>query len=140
MDLNKYPNSIYLGVLDGVSYYLLKPEWQCGWYWAYSWMTNYDDDHMHYQFGFIRELTNTYLDDDEKWLIEECMQTVKQLKATAEVFRRGGSHVTAKNPCKELLQDSSLVSKINQELIPKQLEIVWDILTKPSRLENFKYE
>jgi hypothetical protein len=50
------------------------------------------------------------------------------LKASAELFHRGGSNV-ATNPCSELIKNEEWEKQINHEILPLIFEKIYTILT-----------
>jgi hypothetical protein len=45
----------------------------------------------------------------------------------AAIVNRGGSHIITK-PGKEYLKDNDMYRKLVEELIPKQCQILWDLI------------
>lgn len=129
--LNDYPDELFLGYdCIGQPVSLVKPEWQCNWYWGVRTLIS-NDFIKKYHTGLLHELKYCIITDyEDTWLIDEYMLTLKHLQTTAEVFGRGGSYITA-NPCKELLIDETLVHKINYKLIPKIVDEMYQVLLKP---------
>jgi hypothetical protein len=130
---------------DNSRIYLTLPTWDCGWYWSFGYLGN-NKEHYHlsgYQkkdhflkledgsFKLLTEARNLHmhdvlmvdydlnpkLSDSNLWKFCELARTAYSLKETAEVFGRGGSHITT-NPCAELIKNPELVKKINEELLP----------------------
>lgn len=144
---------ILLGKNNGENIYLSPPSWDCGWYWGFGYLGN-KNCHYHvdglkkidtynsekiifeYEFvnlydGFKKHFGETFIvkEDKDIWTLAELFATFYQLKETAETFGRGGSHYTT-NPCKEILIDTDLVTKINNVLLPQVFEEIYKILNK----------
>ena len=124
--------------------WLTMPEWSCSWYWSFGYLGN-KDEHYHldgYQtkhhtfttdkgeFKHIREKRNICMYDALKedyvlqehiyknlWTFCELSLAIYALKASAELFHIGGSHMTA-NPCKHLIRDKAKEDNINKEVLP----------------------
>lgn len=136
---------------DGTSYWLQEPSWDCDWYWGIGYIesfTNNDqpelsediDSHTHFDYEIFGKDTDSYekfkeifcdnpFTDKEIWQILELMKTAYTLNDTAEIYVMGGSHYT-ESPCEDILKDSRAAAKINEELLPKIFEALWNILTK----------
>ncbi|MDC0644077.1 hypothetical protein OAP32_00705 [Crocinitomicaceae bacterium] len=129
---------------DGKAIYISDPTWDCGWYWSFGYLGN-DDEHYHlenYQstdhafkledgtFKLLTEKRNINMYDalvadydlepnirTNLWTFCELVLTAYSLKKTAELYGRGGSHMTT-NPCKELLTKPDVVTHINDVALP----------------------
>jgi hypothetical protein len=122
--------------LDGVAIYLDLPKWDCNWYWGFGYLGN-RDRHYHlktYQeeggfcgkhrnismfdaFKADYKLCPTLAEDNNLWKFCELVTTVYALLEVAEIFNRGGSHMTA-NPCRKLLKSPEQYQHINNVLLP----------------------
>lgn len=133
---------------DGARIYLTKPTWDCGWYWSFGYLGN-RNEHYHldsYQskdhflkledgsFKILTEKRNKCMYDclledydlnpkikENLWTFCELALTAYSLKEAAEVFNRGGSHMT-KNPCCDIIKNHDMVEKINKEMLPAVFE------------------
>ena len=129
---------------DGEVIYLTDPTWDCGRYWSFGYLGN-SQEHYHlenYQsadrvfkledgtFGMLTEKRNISMYDaliadydlepgilKNLWTFCELALTAYALKKTAELYGRGGSHMTT-NPCKELLTKPDIVTHINEVELP----------------------
>ena len=139
---------------DSRRIYLELPTWDCDWYWSFGYLGNAKEHYhlSGYQSkqrfftnedGKLVVLTekrnmcmrdclledynlNPLLIEDEHtlWTFCELALTAYQLKETAEVLGRGGSHMTT-NPCENIIKDEDMVKKINTVMLPavfKQIE------------------
>ena len=137
--LNEYPKKLCIGRHNKEFIYLTSPSWDCGWYWGFGYLGN---ENCHYHIDGLTEHESINLfdafkkhfgesliikNDNDLWKLCELFQTFYTLKETAELFRCGGSHYT-ENPCKELLIDKNLVTKINEVLIPNIIDEIYKIL------------
>lgn len=138
--LNDYPDKVYLGTsLDNEELYLYKPSWDCDWYWGFGYVgnknlhTHLNSLHPDKVIWKLKEVfqQNSFIikEDKDYWLFCECVTSIYQLREIAELFYRGGSHITV-NPIKEDLQNLELYNKINSELIPKLIDEMYKILNK----------
>lgn len=130
---------------EGTKYWLEGASFDCGWYWGFGYVETYTNNnnpgasrdilsHQHFDtlflknYGFDDVLEATTMTEGEKWKLMELMKTYYNLKLTAEVFGRGGSHVSS-NPLCDEIKDEELVKKINNVLLPKVFEEVYKILS-----------
>jgi hypothetical protein len=119
-----------LGKVDGQRIYISAPSWDCGWYWGFGYLGN-KDCHYHLS-GLNREKninlkdaidqhfdkgTSLFCHDALTWTFTELVSTAYQLKETAEVLGRGGSHYTS-NPLTDLITNKDEVERINKIVLP----------------------
>lgn len=123
---------------DGDMYYLVKPKWDCGWYWGMGYIHSYTNNsqpersrdikmHTHFDFVFFHEkngydnfkefFAETPLADKEIWVLMELMKSAYKLREMADLCYRGGANYT-ENPCAELLKDTPEYQRINDVLLP----------------------
>ena len=127
--------------------YIEKPRIACGWYWGFGYLGN---DNCHYHLSSFREggitanqnttrnvcMHDCLLEDyalnphieKNLWQITELAKSIYTLKASAELFHRGGSH-QATNVGKDYLKDMELYEKLHYEYIPRQCQAFWDIIS-----------
>lgn len=105
---------------SGKNVYITKPKWDCGWYWSFGYLGN---ENWHYHLDGYKNGRNINMRDalitdyelSEKimgqlWTFCELALSIYQLKATAELLGRGGSHMS-KNPCADLILDKDYAKK-----------------------------
>ena len=134
---------------EGVRYWLEAPSWDCGWYWGFGYVETYTNNknperardvstHQHFDGLFLKKdifnsykklLINRTLSDKEIWQLLELMRTFYTLKESAELFGRGGSHIT-ENPSKEILKNKEITEHINKKLIPEITKKVIELLSE----------
>lgn len=131
---------IYLGVnSDGESISLKKHKWDCGWYWSFGYVGNrnlhYHIDSMinhpsHYDdkwTNVTRQFRETWLTQDQWWILRDLFITAYALKKAAECYRCGG-HQTHK------ARDHHVVSADMATLLNADLKIcldnIWVLLLK----------
>ena len=126
---------------DNKKVYLQTPSWDCGWYWGFGYIQQYNNrgsmvSHIHFNGLFLKKdiftsfkdyFKETTLQEKEIWTLLELMKSFYELKEIAELFGRGGSHITA-NPCKDILKDENLSNKINKVLIPAIFEEIKKVM------------
>lgn len=143
---------ILIGYNNNEPIYLSPPSWDCGWYWGFGYLGNRD---CHYHIdgltkietynkeaklyttksvnlydGFIEHFGNTLkVRKSELWTLVELFQTFYDLKKTAEVLGRGGSHYTT-NPAKEIIINTDEVTRINSIVLPHLFEEIYKILIR----------
>jgi hypothetical protein len=123
-------SKIYLGTvkegfkdLGGEKIYLYKHSWDCSWYWGLGYIGN-KDLHTHFEYVFLRGsseyslpniFSHTKLNQNNWWAILEMFSSAYKLREVADLYYRGGSHITT-NLCKDKLQDKELSDRINKDL------------------------
>lgn len=143
--ISNLPKKFYLGTDRREKFFLLRPEWECDWYWSLcqivsnkTWTHLNHISHINPKCGdqcLFDQLKNTFgnslsiTDDHDLWTFTEIVQTLYTLRKSAEVFYRGGSHIS-ENPDAKLLKCAIAVNKINNVLIPTQIKSLYEILSK----------
>lgn len=134
--LNDYPTKVLLGSnpIEG-KIYLIKPKWECDWYWCFGWIGNnnllinldklgnsniYDNIK-----GFI---PNVELSDTNLWKFCELTESIYTLKKSAELFHRGGSHIVYNAKYKEIMQNKEWCEHINYVIIPALIDELYKVL------------
>jgi hypothetical protein len=135
---------------QGVRYWLAAPSWDCGWYWGFGYIQT-KDSHEHFK-GFVgyqekydgdkkvfvkdeyvhniwnnKRLVKTTFTEKEGWTLSELFKTFYHLKESAEVFGKGGSHISA-NPCASVIQNKDWAKHINEVMIPAVTKQIMEIL------------
>lgn len=133
--LNHYPEKVQLGVNhQGEAVFLLRPSWDCGWYWSFGYV-NTEDTHTHLdRLGdsnmvdnlkdYLAQMT---LDDKDLWIFCELAVTIYTLKSMAELLHLGGSHYTH-NPCYDILIQPDWLHHINHVLIPTLIDELYKVI------------
>lgn len=150
--LREYPKYVKLGTsshFDG-DVFIDRPTWDCGYYWGFGYLERWNarkgdiDFHSHidYEFGTNKDGRRVYwyngmqelLDqgdvfdnDHQRWQFLEIVKTIYNLKMTAEVLGRGGSHY-ASNPLSDEIYNPIEVRRINEDLIPKLIDEMYKVL------------
>lgn len=145
--------SVYLlGIRNKHKVFLRQASWDCGWYWGFGYIKE-PNSHSHwsslvgkqeyydidkscwrlstnyiYHLNENPEFTHTVLTDRESWDLAELMESFYALRNIAEVFNRGGSHITT-NPIKDIIKNSKEVDRINKIVLPELFKEVYKILT-----------
>lgn len=119
---------------DGTKHWLLEPSWDCGWYWGFGYIET-KDSHMHADdfyptFFDVNKDNNPILEtrtftQEEGYKLAELFQEFYTLKKSAEMWGRGGCHITTGFIPKK----AGLVQEINEILIPMVTEKIIEILT-----------
>lgn len=73
-------------------------------------------------------VTKSVLTDKESWLLAEYMKTFYTLSETAELYTRGGSHLSGCEKEQKLLKDSGLAEKINKQQLPELFKLIIALL------------
>ena len=150
--LREYPTFTKLGTsshFDG-DVFIVRPTWDCGWYWGFGYLERWNhrkgdiDFHSHidHEFGTnkdgrrvnwyegmkeVLDQGDVFENDKQRWKFLEIVQTIYNLKMTAEVLGRGGSHY-ASNPCADIIKNHDEVRRINEYLIPKLIDEMYKTL------------
>ena len=150
--LREYPKFVKLGTsshFDG-DVFIVRPTWDCGWYWGFGYLERWNarkgdiDFHTHInsQFSgneesprcnwyegmqYLLDKGDVFENDRQRWQFLEIVKTIYNLKMTAEVLGRGGSHYST-NPLSEDIKNHDEVRRINQYLIPKLIDEMYKVL------------
>lgn len=146
-ELIKFGKHYLLGIdKEGIKHYIEAPSWDCGWYWGFGYIHTYTNNNNpnnsrdingHYHASSFKgypnpeHLIKTPFTDKEWYTLRELINTAYTLKECAELFGRGGSHITT-NPLKDKLIDKEMVEKINKVLIPE----IWSEMLKILKEDN----
>jgi hypothetical protein len=152
MSKSNYRATLYLGTtredfkqLPSERIYLSKHTWDCGWYWGFGYIGN-KNLHTHFDITFLvggttydlpKVFSDTKLTQNNWWTILEMFSSAYKLREAADLYNRGGSHITT-NLCKDKLQDKELSDRINKDL-ELLLDRVWKYI-EDSIEENTKKE
>ncbi|HWQ96265.1 MAG TPA: hypothetical protein VN368_02720 [Candidatus Methylomirabilis sp.] len=122
----------------------------CGWYWGFGCIEVYTNqknpalakdinNHSHWDgllgkqpdgkyLHHINEcLQESVLTDTESWQLSDLMKSFYTLKEAAEVFGRGGSHLTTVKDF-DALKSHDMVKTINEVMLPALFKKVYSIL------------
>lgn len=136
--LREYPEKVLLGKdLQGSNIYLLKPRWECDWYWSFGHL-HVGDMFIHLNYlgnsvlldGIKVYFSELVISDKELWIFCELVESIKTLKSTAQLFTLGGANICSVNPCRDLLLNKHLADEINSTLIPNLIDEVYKVLKK----------
>lgn len=150
--LREYPTFTKLGTsshFDG-DVFIVRPTWDCGWYWGFGYLERWNaqkrdiDFHTHIDSQFSKnkdgrdcnwyegmkdlfDQGDVFENDKQRWRFLEIVKTIYNMKMTAEVLGRGGSHYAA-NPLSEEIKHHNEVRRINNYLIPKLIDEMYKVL------------
>ena len=150
--LREYPKFVKLGTstdLDGYVF-IVRPTWDCGWYWGFGYLERWNarrgdiDFHTHIDSKFSEnkkghrcnwydgmqdmfDQGDVFENDKQRWKFLEIVNTIYNLKMTAEVLGRGGSYYS-NNPLSEEIKNHDEVRRINEDLIPKLIDEMYKVL------------
>lgn len=150
--LREYPKFTKLGTSSHFNgdVFIVRPTWDCGWYWGFGYLERWDarkgdiDFHTHINVEFsengeshrcnwyegmkhLLDKGDVFVDDHDRWKFLEIVKTIYNLKMTAEVFGRGGSHY-GNNPLSDEIKNHDEVRRINEDLIPKLIDEMYKVL------------
>lgn len=130
---------------EETNYYLQAPSWDCEWYWGFGYITTFTNNkcpeksrdiesHQHAD-KFYPEwmgaknsfITNPTFSVDEGWEMAELFKQFYFLKDAADHFERGKCHVADTKI--ELWKKPWLTKEINEEILPKVMNRIIEILT-----------
>jgi len=150
-------DKIYLGTINDEKIYLSKHSWDCNWYWGFGYLGN---SKLHYHFssyltnnysdydavvenpiGFKHDwhrvdyiFKETWLTQDDWWLLLELFEQAYRLKKAAEVYRRGAGISYVKDITNQLVSES-VHQAINKDL-EKVLDTIWNYLLTAKKGNN----
>lgn len=117
--------------LGGEAIYLYKHSWDCNWYWGMGYIGN-KDLHTYFKSTFLKDrgtydikdiFSKTKLTQNNWWNILEMFETAYALREAADLYHRGGSHIS-NNLCRDKLKDEELAARLNKDL-KEVLDTVW---------------
>lgn len=132
---------------EGTRYYLASPKWKCGWYWSFGYINSFTNnkhpeksrDIESYQHankfmpdwftewnGSSPRLVKTTFSQKEGWELSELFKQFYFLRECAKNFERGKCHVAQTEI--ESWKDTELSERINNEILPKVMKRIIDIL------------
>ena len=139
----------------GILYWLSPASWDCGWYWGFGYVST-KDSHQHIDSSFMGKiqvynpdknvgdyteyihnifncptLTEVTFSEGEGWVLSELFKTFYILKESAEMWYRGGAHITS-NPLKTVLKRENEEKYTNTVLLPLVFEEIYKILKPKS--------
>lgn len=148
--LRDYPERVFLGNHpDFGGMYLIRPEWECNWYWSFGYLRPKSDNvrdwfHTHLD-GVLNDTGKTWYDAlNHVFGKSLAIPTVPDEldmplnKEMAEVLNRGGMHIS-NNPHAGLLKDQEQVHKINYEIIPALIDTFYVALGVVDPLPGIDY-
>ena len=136
----KWTAKYLLGYVDKEPIYLRPPSWDCGWYWGFGYLGNNNyhyhldaigkSENINFRDALLKHFdagTSIFRHDGLTWVFCELVLTAYQLKATAEMLGRGGSHITT-NPCASIIKDEAYTKHINEIVLPAVFDKIADTL------------
>jgi len=81
---------------------------------------------FHHHFNDHKEFQATVLSDNESWQLADLMKTAYTLKATAELYHTGNSHLTSVSGLS--LKNKKAENNINKVLLPRVFDAIYKIL------------
>jgi len=151
-----FDKDIFLIGIDtnGENVWLEAASWDCGWYWGFGYIERYTNNnhpdmasdissHTHWDTKIVGKQDNrdyihhlnenplfsqTVLTDSESWKLAELMKTAYTLKGSAEMFRRGVSHITSDEQETGIVQRKNYAKEINEVILPKLFKLIYELL------------
>lgn len=124
---------------EGKWYFLIKPRWDCGWYWGGLYVQTFTcnktpslsrdiETHNHFENMFMRGAKSAFdsfkeffaetpLSDQEIWKLCELAVSFYTARKYSDFIYRGGSHYTY-NPVCDIIKNEAEYDRINQKVIP----------------------
>jgi hypothetical protein len=96
--------------------------------WEYRFVDLYDGFKEHFGDSLMIRRSNL-------WEFAELFETFYKLQGIAEVYNRGGSHLTT-NPCKDLIINQDEVKRINEVILPAIFEEIYRIIDLGKSLDK----
>lgn len=130
----------YLGITkQGDKAYLVKPSWDCGWYWGFGYIQSYTpyhydwSSHEHwdtltkdgFSFDIIKDhFKDLTLSDNDLYTLCDYMKSYYTLRRMADLTHCGDSFITAAARDLADFKNDEINTKINQEALPKLFKAV----------------
>lgn len=100
--------------------------------------------HTHFDSEFLNKSYDTFkeafeemvLSKEEVWKLLELAETFYTLRHAADLFKRGGSHITT-NDCYDVIKDNAWYTEIVKVKIPAVLEAIVKLLGGTTTKEEF---
>jgi hypothetical protein len=154
--INKFGTHYLLGEdKDGTKYWLEEPTFDCGWYWGGLYVHAYSnnrqptrsidiDSHEHFDSKFLSKGYDEYrdffkksvLDGNEIWKLLELAKTFYILKDAADLFERGGAHIT-RNDCYDVIKDQDTYLDVIKVKLPAVISEICNLLGGKTTREQF---
>lgn len=154
--INKFGRHYLLGKQKNGQYlWLEEPNFDCGWYWGGLYLHEFTNNkqptrsldiqsHTHFDSEFLNKgydnfkdtFEETVLTKDEVWKLLELAKTFYTLRHAADLFQRGGSHITT-NDCYDVIKDDAWYTEIVKVKIPAVLEAIVKLLGGTTTKEEF---
>ena len=131
---------------EGTKYFLESARWDCGWYWGFGYIESYSNNnapecsrdiasHEHatdfysdWFGGDNSRLVKTTFTESEGWELAELLKQFYTLGASAQMFERGGCHISTSKATEKTIQSKYLAKKINEKILPVVFERIYKIL------------
>ena len=139
---------IYLGRdTCGDRLWLEKHKWDCGWYWAFGYIGNpslhthisslidYPKEYDPKWTNVSRQFCETWITQDQWWIIRDLFISAYTFKKAAEVYRYGGHQTHSAE--KYRITSDDMAAKLNGDLA-RLLDNIWGYITTnaPRHLKN----
>lgn len=131
---------------DGVKVWLEGATWDCGWYWGFGYVEEYNNNysdieaHQHFDGLFLeKDIYNSFkayfkettLKDNEIWKLLELMKQFYTIKEYGEMMHRNGAHITSVKDSilKQHDEDNKKeYERINKIILPKLFNEIYTLL------------
>ena len=142
-------NRYLLGFKDFRPVYMTMSAWECGWYWSFGTLGSKSEYYplsgyrngrnisMYDALKLDYDLCEALRDDATLWKFCELATSVYTLKNTAELYGRGGSHIT-ENPLSSLIRNEAESVRINDVVLPAIFTEIESIFIKKDLTPTIK--
>lgn len=131
-------SKIYLGRIEGWGrIYIERHKWDCDWYWAFGYLGN-KNCHFHIEslikhperydpdwHQVTKQFTETWLTQDQWWILRDLFIVAYALKKAAETYRYGGHQTQQADPYR--ITDKGKAAELNRDL-ELVLNNIWSLL------------
>jgi hypothetical protein len=136
--------------IDGDTLYLCEASWECSWYWGFGYVETFNKrwtditSHRHADGLFLKNYANMpslpglaeqTVQGNEAWVFIELLKSFYVLKEGADIFGRGGAHIT-ENPAKRAIKNTAYAKRINEKMLPAIFEEIYKLLTPEVKNEE----
>jgi hypothetical protein len=133
-----WTKKIRLGKIDGEVFYLLPPKFEYNSYWSFGYLESKTTfrtlNRVHYNSSeSIHNFLMNIPDLNPKikqniWLFLDLFFTAYQLKAAAEIIRRGSAHYSARPLLVDLVRNTDEADRINNIVLPELFNTIYNLI------------
>lgn len=138
-------NNYLLGIKNNVKVWLEEAGWDCGWYWGFGYIKEYNkrytdiNSHTHFSKffngehieGFKKQFDGVTLCDADLWKLFEYMKQFYVLREYADTLcQDGANYTTVDNLKKHKAENIAEYERINKILLPEIFKKIYSLLSE----------